>query len=171
MKLLLELRELDIGLCDIESFTSPYKLRKAARAVLFNNDNKIALLYVSKHKYHKLPGGGVEEGEDLRIALARESLEEVGSSLEVMDGVGIIVEYRNKMNELQISYCYTAKTVGEFGDPSFTDKEKGDGFQLLWVTLDEAIELLSHDNPDNYVGKFIQKRDLFFLSKVHKTNL
>ena len=49
-----------------------YNLRKASRSILFNNDNQIALLYVSKHKYHKLPGGGVENTENIKETLKRE---------------------------------------------------------------------------------------------------
>ena len=36
-----------------------YPLREAARAVIFDTDDKVGLLYVSKHNYYKLPGGGL----------------------------------------------------------------------------------------------------------------
>jgi hypothetical protein len=39
---------------------SKIKLREASRAVLFDENDMIPLLYVSKYTYHKLPGGGVE---------------------------------------------------------------------------------------------------------------
>jgi hypothetical protein len=34
-----------------------YSTREAGRAVVFNENKNIALLYVSKENYYKLPGG------------------------------------------------------------------------------------------------------------------
>lgn len=60
-----------------------WKKREAARAVLLDDDGHIPLLYVSNLNYHKLPGGGIDEGEDKMQGLARECLEEVGSEVEI----------------------------------------------------------------------------------------
>ena len=168
MKLLLELNETDIGLPESESFTLPYKLRKAARAIIFNQKGEIALLYVSKDNYHKLPGGGFEVGEDVASALKREALEEVGSHIDITDEVGLTIEYRNQENCLQISYCFLAKVVGEVGEPNFDSGEVADGFQPLWVSIDEAVSLLTNDKPEIYTGKFIQKRDLTLLNEAKR---
>ena len=143
-----------------------YNLRKASRSILFNNDNQIALLYVSKHKYHKLPGGGVENTENIKETLKREVMEEVGVNILIGDEIGAIIEYRDEFRQLQISYCFFSKVVGEVTTPNFTESELVNGFELKWVTLDEAITLLSNDNPDDYVGKFIKKRDLIFLNRA-----
>jgi len=143
---------------------SKYKIRKAARSVALNNDNKIPLLYVSKNEYHKLPGGGIEENEDIETALKREMLEEVGANIEILKEIGVIIEYKNKSEVIQISYCYYSKIVGELCNTDFTEKEKSDGFILKWVTIDEAIELLENDKPIDYMGGFIRKRDLEFLN-------
>jgi len=168
MKLLLELNETDIGLPESESFTLPYKLRKAARAIIFNEKGEIALLYVSKDNYHKLPGGGFEVGENVASALKREALEEVGSHIDVTGEVGLTIEYRNQENCLQISYCFIAKVVGEVGEPNFDSGEVADGFQPLWVSIDEAVSLLTNDKPEIYTGKFIQKRDLTLLNEAKR---
>lgn len=48
MKLLLEINSYDAGLGERESFIRDYNLRKASRAVVFNDDNKIAILYAPK---------------------------------------------------------------------------------------------------------------------------
>lgn len=152
-----------------------YNLRKAARAIVFNEDDQIAILYVSKHGYHKLPGGGVENSEDIKEALKREAMEEVGVDIFIGEEIGIVIEYRDKFNQLQISYCFFSKVKGTINAPSFTESELMNGFQLKWVTLNEAITLLSTDEPDDYVGKFIKERDLSFLkganTHLHKEQL
>lgn len=168
--------ELIKEICGIESqtdsfdFDTLYKIRKAARAVVLNKDNKIAILYVSKDNYHKLPGGGVEENENIIEALNREILEEVGANIKVLKEVGVIIEYRKlrKPYQLQISYCYIAKVDGDIVRPSFTDNEIKDGFKLKWVDLEQAIELLKQDKPSSHLGKYIKQRDIAFLLKARE---
>ncbi|MGV8984357.1 NUDIX domain-containing protein [Clostridium sp.] len=165
MDLIKEIYEKDIG-CNYENININYKLRKASRAIVLNDSQKIALLFVSKNNYHKLPGGGIEAGEDIETALNREVMEEAGVNIDVLGEIGTIIEYRDKHKLLQISYCYYSEVKGEIKEPSFTDEEANSGFQLKWVPLEEAISILENDTPDNYLGKFIQTRDLMFLKSA-----
>lgn len=143
-----------------------YKKRKAVRAVVFDNENKIALLNVAKHNYHKLPGGGVEDRESLPEALNRETLEEIGCKVKIISEVGKIIEFRDEFEEEQESLCYLAKVVGEKGESNFTAKEASQGFNVLWVEVNEAVKILNEDMPNNYEGKFIKTRDTFLLNKA-----
>lgn len=165
MELIKEIYEKDIGY-NCENIDVVYNLRKASRSIVITELGKIALLYVSNNNYHKLPGGGIEVGEDINIALNREVMEEVGVNIDVLGEIGVIIEYRNRHGLLQISYCYYSKVKGDIKKTAFTDDEISDGFQLQWVALDEAILMLEKDKPDNYVGKFIQSRDLLFLKRA-----
>ncbi|MBT4277544.1 NUDIX domain-containing protein [Candidatus Falkowbacteria bacterium] len=169
MKLIKEIYQNEIGESNKDSIC--YKIRKASRAIVYNNDRKIALLFVSRDNYHKLPGGGIEKGEDIKIALNREILEEVGAEINVLDEIGATIEYRDEFEQLQISYCYEANQKGDLTDANFTEKEKNSGFKIKWVNLDEAIKLLEKDKPVNYVGKFIRHRDLLFLKEVINKNV
>jgi len=166
MELLKEIYEKELGY-NYENIDIAYKLRKASRSIVLNDSHKIALLYVSKNNYHKLPGGGIEAGEDIKTALNREVMEEAGVNINVLGEIGTIIEYRNKHELLQISYCFYSEVKGNIKEPSFTDEETNNGFQLKWVSMDEAISILENDMPDNYVGKFIQSRDLLFLKRAH----
>lgn len=141
------------------------KKRKGARAVLFDEKQMVPLLFVSKKNYHKLPGGGVDEGETLSEALARECLEEVGCEIDVNGDVGVIIEFRSEWKLKQTSYCYFGKIISK-GEPDFTKKELSLGFKIIWLTLDEAISKIRADSPEDYQGKFIRERDLQFLEKT-----
>ena len=143
-----------------------YRIRKASRAVVMNDRDEIALLFVTKGNYHKLPGERIKSGETIYDALKREVEEEVGAFIEDIKELGITVEYRSNDNLLQMSYGYIAKATGELKDPMFTDNEINEGFVLRWVPIQIAIEILKQDMPANDTGKFIQQRDLEFLLKA-----
>jgi len=144
---------------------SSLRVRDASRAVLFDENGLIPLLFVSERNYHKLPGGGIKDGEDKVKALVREVLEEVGSEIELTAEIGKIVEFRSKENLKQTSYCYMGKVISK-GDPDFTKKELSQGFKLVWLSLDKAISKVKNDKPQNYDGSLIQKRDIVFLKKA-----
>ena len=146
-----------------------FRLRKAARSLVLNHNSEIALMNVSKHGYYKLPGGGIELGEDIQKALAREIKEEVGAKIEVLRELGCIVEYGNELELLQINYCFVSKLIGKLEKPEFTETELSDGFALEWHTIEKAIKLLETCKPTVLIGKGIVSRDLTFLNEYSQT--
>lgn len=62
---------------DVDLESEPTRLRRAARGIILN-DGKIALVHSKTLDFYKFPGGGVEDGEDLKEALIREVAEEAG---------------------------------------------------------------------------------------------
>lgn len=170
MKQIITIREADISAHAPDVNPSDLVVRKAARAILRNNERQIVLLHVRKNKYHKLPGGGIEDGESIMVALRREILEEVGCEAEIYGEVGEAVEYRDQTKMKQYSYCYLAKQIGELKDPSYTAEEEANGFEIMWVdSIDTAISLIEKDRPTDYAGKFIVKRDLALLKAAKES--
>ncbi|MBU6501067.1 MAG: NUDIX domain-containing protein [Patescibacteria group bacterium] len=148
-----------------------YKVRKAARAVVFDKEGKVALLYVSKHGYHKLPGGGIDEGESIIEALKRECLEEIGCDVEVAAEVGEIIEYRHfpdERDEEQESFSYIANVTSKKGEPRFEQDEIDDGFEVQWVNPETAVELLKKGRPKTNDGPFIVSRDFKIIEEAMK---
>lgn len=145
-----------------------WEYRKAARAVVFDKEGKIGLLHVTSKNYYKFPGGGIEEGEDIKIALDRECEEELGVQVEVLEETGSIVEYRAQFKLHQTSYCFLAKTSSNKNAPNFTDEEKLSGFEIVWVEPKEALCLLNLKQTSDYEGKFIEERDFCFLNEALK---
>lgn len=170
MKTLLTIKDEDIRPGVNYAYKNKSIVREASRAVLFDDSNKIALLHVSKWSYYKLPGGGIDKGEDKQQALVRECLEETGCNIKIGKEIGKIVEHRGKWNILQTSYCYLASVLSKKGNPEFEQGEIDDGFELLWVNIDEALDLLKKSQPDDstYDGKFIVKRDVVILAAAKK---
>jgi len=146
-----------------EKESSDFRTRIAARAIVIDFENKIALLKANKFNYYKIPGGGVEEGEDIKIGLEREVEEEAGCDIEIVDEIGEIVEYRGKHNLIQKSYVFVAKVLGDKRTVNFTDKEIEEEFELIWVSLDEAIKLMKQDANPDYDGKFMLEREITIL--------
>lgn len=144
-----------------------YRVREAGRAVVMDDDGNVALLHVTKKSYYKLPGGGVEDTEDKMIALKRECQEEIGCDIEIIGEIGAIVQYIKIFSLKQTSYCYLAKVKGEKGKPDFTDDEKENGFEQVWLPYDEALKILSDSKATNIEGSaYIVPRDTAFLQEA-----
>ncbi len=140
------------------SNSNDYQIRRASRAILIK-ENMIAMLFVEKNNYHKLPGGGFEDGEDQEEALKREVLEETGWNIEIKKYLGITLEYRNQYKMLQISYIFEALSTGVPGKLNFTEKEISKGFKLVWISLADIMRIINHEEPEDYTDKFIHTRD------------
>jgi len=158
-----EIIEEDTGVVKTEQRdVNNYQLRKAARGLLIK-DGKLALLNVTTKKYHKLPGGGIEKGELIQLGFKREVKEETGWNCEIIDETPVTIEYRNRINVLQISYVFAAKAIGTPVAQNLDEGEIKDGHDLEWFPIDEVEELLSKQNPDGYEDKFIHLRDLIIV--------
>jgi 8-oxo-dGTP pyrophosphatase MutT (NUDIX family) len=164
MKHLLTIHESDIFPEKQNLNSENFRIRHAARAIVFNKKAEVALLQATTYNYHKLPGGGVEDGENMELALERELLEEIGCRVDITREIGEIIEFRDKWEMKQTSHCYLAKQVGKQQAPQFTQSETEEGFEIIWASnLSAAIKLLEQDQPQNYDGLFIQQRDIKFL--------
>jgi uncharacterized repeat protein (TIGR03833 family) len=143
------------------------KYREGSRAVLFDEDGLVPLLFVSKYNFHKLPGGGIESGESQEQALKRECQEEIGCEIEVGEEIGKIMEYRSQYNLQQTNYCYLGTIVSK-GEPSLEEDEIEEGYRTVWMSLPEAIQAIETDEPECYEGIFIQKRESVFLKEASR---
>ncbi len=148
--------------------TAAFKTRTAARAVILDSEGNIAMLAVTKDRYHKLPGGGVDEGEDLSAALARECKEEVGCEIEVIAEIGTVLEVRGNFSLVQDSYAWLAKLKGTKGTPNFTESELDRGFEIQWMPLSEAKRFLNEERSDDYESQYIAIRDLAIIEEAER---
>lgn len=118
--------------------------RIAVRGIIFL-DGKL-LMIENSFKEAKLPGGGIDEGEDDYKALVREVKEETGYDVipESIVPFGEIEEKRLSVHEPmiwhQISRLYFCDVYPEQGVCEYTENEKKYGFRQVLYTLEEALE-------------------------------
>ena len=167
MKLLGEISEKSLGISEVEILGKKYTLRKSARCVLLNDKNEVSLQFVGKNNYYKLPGGGVGEGESEKETLVREIIEEVGCDITIERELGIVIEYRDAHNLLQISYGYLARVRGDIRAPQYEQGEIEDGFEPVWKSIDEALDLFEEYRPEEvYPARHIVTRERLFLQEA-----
>lgn len=155
----------DFGLKSIK-FNNP-RIRKGARGIIINSDGKIAVFNKANKNEYKLPGGGIDEGENPEVAFKREALEETGCDIEIIKSLGTIEEHKSLDNFKQTSYVFVAKVINDRHELNLTQKEKDEGAQLLWVEDTEALKLITdcYDNlkeskyENIYHSRFIALRD------------
>lgn len=146
-----------------------YYHRRAARAVLLDAEGKVFLIHVALHGYHKLPGGGIKEGEEIEQALARELMEEVGCEAEILSEIGEIVEYREYEKMVQTSYCFIARQVGDKVSNSMEEDELSKGMtEIKADSINHAVQLLKADSPKDIGEEFMHRRDLGFLKEAQR---
>lgn len=162
-----ELSDADFNLPENGDDTQ-FKDRLAARAILLDDDGRVALINSTKRGCYKLPGGGVDEGELVREALEREVIEEAGYKVEVLKSLGKTVEHRHEYGQNNISYAYICRAQDFVGN-SLMEDEIEDGFELEWFDdIDAAIEAVKAiDTSDAYYPvKFFTARELAILQSA-----
>lgn len=118
--------------------------RRATRAIAIDGE-KILLLFTERYHDYSLPGGGLDEGEDLIAGMVRELEEETGAqNIHSIKPYGIYEEFRpwHKDNAdvvHMVSYCYSCKVDKVLGKTAYEDYEVKNGMKPVWIDIHEAI--------------------------------
>jgi len=154
-----------------------YSNRVTGKAIVLDNENKIALVGNKQNEFLQLPGGGIDLSEDVREGVIRECLEEIGCTVIILDEVGRIDDYRSRDKKHCINYCYIVKVLGIKGNPKYTKRELEIGMYTKWVTLEEALDIFKKQKKELETGRiafyntgFNIVRDLLFLENAEVTN-
>ena len=162
----------EIDLHDYDESDTVFR-RPSARAIIFDDEGKIALVYSKKENYYKFPGGGIHDDEDRVSALIREVKEEVGMTVipETIEEFGSVLR-RQKSNVSehtifeQENFYYTCQTKREIGDQNLDAYEVEAGFVLRCVTLDEAIQTNLDYTSDDYFNVIMIQREAKVLQMI-----
>ena len=94
-------------------------IRYAARGIVENDNDEIAVFCKRKMNEYKLPGGGMDEGEKPIETFRREVAEETGCQIKNIHQMGCTMEEKHKTNFKQLSYVFDCK-LKTLGTPHVT---------------------------------------------------
>ncbi|MBI2630576.1 NUDIX domain-containing protein [Candidatus Pacearchaeota archaeon] len=166
MNLIAEVEEKDVFINGKFRLKKYERLRRAARALLFNESGDIALIYIPLLSLYKLPGGEIKSKEKIEASLRRNILEETGYSIKKIIPLGRILEFKNKYLQLQTSYYFICHSSGISEAISRKNENGQTEFSLIWMNLDTAIETMNKSLPVEYTPQFIRKRDIAALTEA-----
>jgi 8-oxo-dGTP pyrophosphatase MutT (NUDIX family)/heme-degrading monooxygenase HmoA len=131
--------------------SEPQYVRRSARVILVDDQQRVLLFHAHKdirdHSKGTLwftPGGGVDEGEELHVAAARELLEETGLTVKPED-LQPMVAYSEGLadfpgwvsGQMRDSYFFLRIGRLEIDKSGHTDFESQQLFDSRWWTLEE----------------------------------
>ena len=117
--------------------------RPSVRGIVIK-DGKIAMMHSLKYDYYKLPGGGIEEGEQLKDTLIREVREESGlivkeESIKEFGYVRRIEKGKIEDIFVQENFYYLCDVEEIAQAQELDDYEEEERFTLEYVTPEYAI--------------------------------
>lgn len=165
MKLICELNDKAVLGQDGMSEKSP---RLTARAIVKNQDGLYAVMYSNQFKLHSLPGGGVEDGEDVLTALRREVYEETGCTCDDVAELGVVTENRGSLDYTQVNYYYVVTVAHTPGGNHLTEAEQASGTVLQWHAFDEMVRLIHAQEFEQVQRKYLKARDVAVLQEYSR---
>lgn len=148
---ILTLRDKDIFINALIDTNIVWKDRITGKAVIFDKDLHIALIGNKVNEFFLLPGGGIEEGEEIIDGIKRECKEETGCDVSILGLIGSAEDFRARDSKHCISYGYFAEVVS-MGNRNLTESEKDIGAYVKWVPINDAIQIFIEQEKQVKIG-------------------
>jgi len=128
----------------------------AVSALVTDHEGRILLIQRTDNGYWSIPGGGMEPGESLRQAVAREVWEETGMECEVTGLVGIysdpahVAAYDNGEVRQEFSICFTTRLLGG------VIRTSGESSEVRFVAPADLAGYEIHPSIRTRIGNYLE---------------
>ena len=131
--------------------------RPSVRGIIVR-DGKVAMIHSMKYDYYKLPGGGIEPGEEQKATLIREVKEESGLAVipDTIREFGWVHRIQKGSVDdifVQDNYYYLCEAEETAGQQRLDDYEAEERFELEFVTPQTVIEVNRRPEHGKKSGK------------------
>jgi ADP-ribose pyrophosphatase YjhB (NUDIX family) len=116
----------------------------ACSVYVTNEARQVLMIRRTDNNLYSIPGGQMEPGETVRECAIRETREETGIDVNIVDLVGIysnpahVIEYDDGEVRQEFSICFRGVAAGGATRPSNESKE------VLWANPEDLAELDIH---------------------------
>lgn len=153
-----------------------WEIRKTVKIILLNKKKEIALVTNPIHKCYLLPGGGINDKENLWSAANRECCEETRLSIIKGEFIGVVKEYRARDRKLYETFGVTARVFKNIPEDLRTDNEKNSGLIVKWHTINDVNKIFQNQYKSLISGKIefyntgfnIARDKLFFDTAINR---
>lgn len=112
-------------------------------------------------------GGGVEDGEDLHVAIRRELKEELGASVDILGKIGVVSDYYNLIHRHNINNYYLCKVVSFEEKNLMQDEIECFHLSTLKLTYEQAVNEYEMCSVTK-LGRLVANRELPILRKAKR---
>jgi len=161
---------------DIAFLSGSVFQRKAARGIILKGE-EILMVYTARYHDYTLPGGGIDDGENIQAGLIRELSEETGAcNIQNIQEFGLYEEFRPWYKAdfdivHMLSYCFTCSIDDELGETKLEDYEIKNGMKPVWINIFTAIKH-NEDTIANSDKKGMSiERETFLLKRIVELGL
>ncbi len=132
-------------------------IKESAGGIVHNN-GKFLVINVIGHNEIILPKGTIESGETAEQTAIREVAEETGYKTKITTKLGDIsyeFDEDDGKRYRKTVHHYLLELIDETAEPE-PDYQEGEDFESIWLTADEAMARLTHDDSRRMLRKAIE---------------
>ncbi len=130
-------------------------IEKRSAGGIVHSDGKFLVIKAIPYNETILPKGTIEEGESPEHTAVREVLEETGYRATITAQLGEIsyeFDEDDGKRYRKTVYYYLMDLVDKDAEPT-PDRQEDEDFENIWLTAEEAMSQLTHDNSKNMLQK------------------
>lgn len=116
-----------------------YEERLTGKVIALDPKGRVVVVGNNENEIFQLPGGGIDDREEIRNGSIRECKEETGYDVEIIGEVGVVTDFRPRDGKKCVSYCFVAQTIGQESDVTHTEDEKSIGMFVRTIPVDQLL--------------------------------